>query len=239
MPEIAMEEQIKLLIELQGLDKEIFRLEKILAAKPAEIKALDDAYKAREEETKAKDADLKKLQVEHKNKEVELQTKEEAIKKFQGQLYQIKTNREYTAMEKEINGVRADCSVLEEDIINLLDKIDEADNLKKGRSDQLKTEKGKIEEEKKKISEETKKIETELNGFKEQRKQLADKVDKTVLSKYERILRNKDGLALVPIRNNACQGCYLDMPPQVINEIKMKKDLIFCESCARILYLED
>lgn len=239
MPEIAMEEQIKLLIELQGLDKEIFQREKILAAKPAEIKALDDAYKAREEEAKAKDADLKKLQVEHKNKEVELETREETIKKLQGQLYQIKTNREYTAMEKEINGARADCSVLEEDIINLLDKIDEADKAKQSRSDQLKTEKDKVEEEKKKISEETKKIEIELNGFKEQRKQLADKVDKTILSKYERILRNKDGLALVPIRNNACQGCYLDMPPQVINEIKMKKDLIFCESCARILYLEE
>jgi len=239
MPEIAMEEQIKLLIELQGLDKEIFQREKILAAKPVEIKALDDAYKAREEETKAADADLKKLQVENKNKEVELQTKEEAIKKFQGQLYQIKTNKEYTAMEKEINVVRADCSVLEEDIINLLDKIDEADKAKQSRSDQLKTEKGKIAEEKKKINEETKKVETELNGFKGQRNQLADKVDKIILSKYERILRNKDGLALVPIRNNACQGCFLDMPPQVINEIKMKKDLIFCESCARILYLED
>lgn len=234
-----MEEQIKLLIELQGLDKEIFRLEKELALKPQEIKNLDDAFKAREEETKASDSDLKQLQVAHKDKEVQLQTKEESIKKLQTQLYQVKTNKEYTAMENEIKGARADCSVLEEEIINLLDKIDEAENRKKERSENLKIEQKKVEEEKKRVNGEAKKIEEELNGLKGQRKGLAEKVDKTILSKYERILYNKNGMALVPVRNDACQGCFLDLPPQVINEIKMKKDLIFCESCARILYLEE
>ncbi|PIU41615.1 MAG: hypothetical protein COS99_04705 [Candidatus Omnitrophica bacterium CG07_land_8_20_14_0_80_42_15] len=237
--EILMEEQIKILIELQGLDREIFRLEKELAAKPGEIKTLEDIYKNKEEEAKNIDAELKKVQLEHKNKEMELKTKEESIKKLQSQLYQVKTNKEYTAMDTEIKSARADCSLLEDGIINLLDKIEEIEKIKEQGKEQLKVEQKKLEGEKKVISEGAKKIEEELSMLKAKRKEVSEKVDKTILAKYERILYNKDGLALVPVRGNACQGCFLNLPPQVINEIKMKKDFVFCESCARLLYLEE
>jgi len=239
MKEINMEEQIKLLIELQGLDKEIFVREKVLASKPDEIRKLDEIFKEKGAETKTADEELKKVQLAHKDKDIELSTKEEMIKKLEGQLYQVKTNKEYATMEHEINGVKADRSVLEEEIINLLDKIDETEKVKKEKHEYLKQEEKKIDDEKKRIDEESKKITAELNGLKEQRAKLAGKADATILSKYERILHNKDGLALVPARNDACQGCFLDLPPQVINEISMKKDLVFCESCARILYLEE
>ena len=239
MKQINMEEQIKLLIEFQGLDKEIFAREKALAAKPDEIKRLDELFKEKEAETKTTDDELKKVQLAHKDKDIQLSTKEEMIKKFEGQLYQVKTNKEYVAMEHEISGVKADKSVLEEEIIKLLDKIDEAEKAKKEKHEYLKQEQKKIDGEKKRIDEESKKVTAELNGLKEQRAKLAEKADATILSKYERILHNKDGLALVPARNHACQGCFLDLPPQVINEISMKEDLVFCESCARILYLEE
>ena len=52
-------------------------------------------------------------------------------------------------------------------------------------------------------------------------------------------LKGKEGLAMVPVRQNACGGCHLNLPPQVINEIQMKTELVFCESCARILYIEE
>jgi len=239
MSELVMEEQIKLLIELQGLDKEIFKFEKDLAQAPEQIKSLDAEYKQKEEEVKAKDTELKQVQVAHKTKEIELKTKEDSIKKLEGQLYQLKTNKEYTAMENEIKGVKADCSLLEEEIITLLDKIDEAENQKKQRSEELKVEQKKTEDEKKRISEEIKKEQESLNQIKTQRNTLAEKVDKNILSKYERILHNREGMALVPVRGNACQGCFLNLPPQVINEIKMKEDFVFCESCARILYMEE
>lgn len=239
MDEVLMEEQIKLLIELQGFDKEIFRLEKELATKPQEIKELEEGFKKREEETKATAQELKKLQLEHKSKEGELKTKEESIKKLQIQLYQIKTNKEYAAMQTEINGVRADCSVLEDGIINLLDKIDEVEKLQKERRESLKAEQKKLEDDKKRIAEETKRMEEELSRLKSQRAALAERVNETILAKYERILYNKDGLALVPVRGDACQGCFLNLPPQVINEIKLRRELVFCESCARILYLEE
>jgi predicted nucleic acid-binding Zn-ribbon protein len=236
---IDMKEQIQILIELQGFDEEIFRLRKELALQPGKIRALEEGFKRKEEETRAAGSDLQKLQLEHKSKDNDLKSKEDAVKKLQTQLYQIKTNKEYTAMDTEIKNARADCSMLEEDIINLLDKIDEAEKLKGERNKLLKEEQENVEAEKKKINEETKRIEGELATLTTQRDALAEKVNKTLLSKYERILYGKDGLAMVPVKNDACQGCFLDLPPQVINMIKMKQELIFCESCARILYIDE
>jgi Zn-ribbon protein, possibly nucleic acid-binding len=71
-----------------------------------------------------------------------------------------------------------------------------------------------------------------------QRVTLAAKVDKAILAKYDRILKGKDGLAVVPVAGDSCQGCFRILPSQVIHEIKTKKDLICCGSCARILYIE-
>ena len=91
----------------------------------------------------------------------------------------------------------------------------------------------------KKVEEELKQIESSLAKLDSDRSQLVARINKNNLSKYERILYGKDGLAMVPVKNEACGGCHLNLPPQVINEIKMLRELIFCESCARILYIEE
>jgi len=79
----------------------------------------------------------------------------------------------------------------------------------------------------------------EAERFKSQRAELAVKIDKKILERYERILDNRDGRAVVSIANDACQGCFRVLPPQVINEVRMRNALIICENCARILYVED
>ena len=77
---------------------------------------------------------------------------------------------------------------------------------------------------------------SKLNG---ERATLTQQVEPSILGKYERILANKDGLAMVRVEDEACQGCYMNVPPQVINEIKMAKGLVVCGNCSRILYIEE
>jgi len=234
-----MEEQIRVLIELQGVDGEIFDKKRILAGVPGRIKVLDDELSAKSEKLKALEEESKKIQLSHKEKEMELKTKEETIKKQQSQLYQIKTNQEYTALQKEIGSAKADASVLEEEIINLLDGVDEIKkNIAKER-ETLEAEKVKTQQEKKRIEEEKKAAEAECAGLNEKRAEFTGKVDKNILSKYERILHKKDGLAMVPIVSDCCGGCNMNLPPQVINEAKLKKDLTVCGNCARILYAKE
>ena len=103
----------------------------------------------------------------------------------------------------------------------------------------LKSEEIKLNGEKSKLEDEVKEIKAKAEGLKIKRNELAVKVDKNVLSKYERLITGRDGLAIVPIRQGACQGCFRILPPQVMNEVKMNIDIIFCEYCSRILYAEE
>jgi len=236
---INMEEQIKMLIELQGLDTEIFNRNRILNEVPVRIKELDDELEAKSANMKALEEESKKIQVEHKKKEMELKTKEEDVKKHQVKLFQVKTNKEYTALEKEISEVKADASVLEEEIINLLDQVEEIKKSVAKEREVLEVEKKKSGIEKNKIEEEKKAAEKEFNDLNNKRKEFAEKIDKSILAKYERILHKTDGLALVPIVSDSCGGCNMNLPPQVINEARLAKGLTVCGNCARILYAKD
>lgn len=236
---VNLEEQIKLLVELQGLDTHIFRLEDELELIPERIKASEDHFKDKTANLKKLEDELKALQVKRKEREGDLESKEATAKKYQSQMYQAKTNKEYTAFQDEIARTKADGSLIEEDIIKILDQI-ENENKKIGEEKNfLKTEEGKLSEEKKKLTEEAGRIKTELESIKTQRKALTEKIDKKVLAKYERTASNRDGLAIVPVANESCQGCFRILPPQVINEIRMKTNLVVCENCARILYIEE
>jgi len=236
---INIEEQIKLLVELQGLDTHIFKLENELESIPKELKELDEELKEKTDAVKNMEGAVKALQLKRGEKEVDLESKEGTAKKYQVQLYQVKTNKEYTALEQEIARVKADNSLIEEDIIKILDQID-AENKKIAKErEELKSEEARIGDVKKEKGSKAKIIEAELANLKNQRNELASKVDKSILAKYERIINSKDGQAVVPALNETCQGCFRVMPPQVINEIRMKRDLILCDNCARILYIEE
>ena len=105
--------------------------------------------------------------------------------------------------------------------------------------DILSQERQKVSEEKNKIEASAKEIEASLTKLNSGRSELVQKVEKEFLYKYERILNSKNGLAMVAVIGDACGGCNINLPPQVINEIRLKEDLIFCGSCARILYIEE
>jgi uncharacterized protein len=240
MPQpVNFEEQLKLLVELQGLDTHILRIERDIGSIPEELKKIEDAYKAKSAGLKKAEDDLKTLLLKKKEKEIDLETKETAIKKSQSQMYQVKTNKEYTAMETEISRMKADDSLIEEEIIKILDRIDEQNKVIAKEKEAFKAEEALFDSEKMKKAQETKKLEAEAAGFKAQRAELTAKVDKSVLAKYERLLSNRDGLAVVPIRKDSCQGCFRVVPPQVINEVQLKQSLVICDNCTRILYSDE
>ncbi len=234
-----LEEQLKLLVELQELDTQILRIERDLESIPLELKKINDAFEEKKSNLKKSEEALKALQMKRREKEMDLESKEGLIKKFQSQLYQVKTNKEYAALEGEIARTRADNSLIEEEVLKIFDQMD-AENQKMSKEKEfLKAEEGKLDQQKKKCDEDVSHMKTEKEGLNSQRVVLAGKIDKAVLAKYDRIVKSKDGLAVVPVAGDSCQGCFRILPPQVIHEIKTKKELVCCGSCARILYIEE
>ena len=117
-----------------------------------------------------------------------------------------------------------------------MEKIDEAKTQISQGKERLVVEEKKLKQDLSKIDQEIKDIEEKISGLEKERNQLCPNVEKGLLNKYERILRAKVGLALVPISGEFCGGCNQVMPPQVINEVRLKERIVVCESCARILY---
>jgi len=234
-----LSEQIKLLVELQALDSRIFKLEEDLEAIPLRIREMEEHYQSKSANLKSLEDGVKALQLKRKDKEGELKAKEDSVKKFQSQMYQVKTNKEYTVFQEEIGRAKADGSIIEEDILKIFDEIDIENKKIVQEKDFLKKEESVLAEDKKKLGEETGRIKDEVAKLKVQRTELSTKVDKTILLKYERILTNKDRRAVVQVANGSCQGCFRVMPAQVLNEVRMQEVIVTCEYCARILYFEE
>jgi predicted nucleic acid-binding Zn-ribbon protein len=237
--DVDLKREINGLIQMQAVDIQIYRLQQEKQNIPLKIKELEEAFTNRKEglaQLEKKGLDLHK---ERKAKELDLKSKEEEAHKMQTQLYQLKTNNEYSAKLKEIDGVKADVSVLEDTIIVLLEQADKLKNEINNEKQLLAEEEKKKNDQKQKLDLRDKEIQDRLSQLHAQRKQIAQQINPEILAKYDKILINRDHLAIVKVDNNSCQGCFMNVPPQVINLIKMYDNLVICETCQRILFITE
>lgn len=235
----SVKEQIELLIKLQVMDGEIYALETEKKDAPEKIKAIEDNLQTKKTGIKEAEENLKSLQVKLKEKEITLQQKEEQIKKLQGQLYLIKTNKEYTAMLTEVGGIKADNSIIEEEVIKMMDETDAGKKKIAEEKELFKKEEANAQKEKGVINNRVKEIDVRLSELFAKRENVTPGIEKQNLARYERVLKNKEGLGLVSIVDGACGGCHMNLPPQVISDTKLRENIITCGSCSRILYMDD
>jgi len=234
-----MVDQLEPLRKLQAIDAQLYRLRNEQREIPLELERAKQALAQQQATTQAVEARLKALQVQQKDREIELSTREANIKKLQAQLFQVKTNKEYTAMQREIDQAKADVSLLEEEIIQLLEAIDRAKQEYEAQQGHLARQRGTLQSEEARIARALAAIQEQVAHLEQQRSVLTPLVQPTTLSVYERVLANREGVALVPLVNDSCGGCHMVQPPQVVNEVYLKAKLVTCESCNRILYADE
>jgi len=239
MEKIEITEQLDQILKLQEVDSQLYELKRQKELKPQELNAIKEELVLQEAQAKKAEDDSRAFLLKRKEKELELETRELNIKKLQTQQFQVKTNKEYSAMQQEIEGLRADKSVLEEEVIVLFDKIDAAKTEVEKQKQLLQQQKNKFQSEEKRIHSEIADIEKGLAELEAKRTTITPLIKHLLLANYERILKGKSGLAMAEVRGDACGGCFINLPPQVINEIKMKDKIIYCENCSRILYIKE
>jgi len=236
---IDLKSQINYLSKLQTIDSEIYALRAEKESKPLEIKALEASFEEKKEHLASLEKELLDLQKQRKDKELELASKEEGTKKLQTQLYSLKTNKEYQTMLQQIQDAKADASVVEDKILELFEQTDSLKTETEREKQRLKEEEKMFLEQKKKLEDRIKEIEDRLAQLEALRIQIMPDIEPKILAQYERILLNRDGLAIASVKDNTCKGCNMFVPPQVINLIKMYERIVTCEVCNRILYIEE
>lgn len=223
-----------------GLD-DVARREAEARARLAAAKLGLDAFRETvKQEKKLLDEALK----EHKTVEIEIKAKEDQVKKYTGQMYEVKTNKEYTALKEEIDKSRAESSKLEDRLLQLMLKEDEL----KGAGSRRAAELAEKEREAKTIDAEVAaalaegaKERADLEG---RRAEKLGALGKALLYRYEQIRAARGGAPLARIveapdgGEAVCGGCHVTVRPQIVVLAARQEEMVFCESCARILYLE-
>jgi len=233
--------ELKKLIELQKFDSEIYNIRQDIDVRiPEQLKEFADEIALKKQALQAAEESFKKSQLLKKERELELAAKEEGVQKAQGQLYQLKNNKEYQAKLNEISSLKADVSIFEEEVLKSIEEIEKTQaGLNEAKDTFLRQEK--------EINEKTAEVQARAREFSDKLGLLEDKrsivlreVDPEVLKRYERLLIQRSGVAITHVDpSESCGYCHMRITAQRINEIQMRKDLVFCDSCNRILYLPE
>jgi predicted nucleic acid-binding Zn-ribbon protein len=228
--------QLRTLIDLQVVDTRIAGLEADVTKLPAQIAAIHAGV----DEARKTVVDVKaRLDVARKNqraREKDLEDNGVKRQKYEGQLYQVKTNKEYSAVLVEIEEVKQETSRIEEDILILMEsqerciaELKEAETRFKERESDGKSEEATL-------AEKLRGVEAELAVVRGERASLARLLSPSVLGDYDKILRHR-GLAVAEVtKPNSCGGCRVTITPQRLQELRQQNALIHCESCGRYLY---
>lgn len=234
-----MQKELEMLLKLQKIDYDLMELDRSKDYLPDMInnlkKEMEDTSKALKESAER----LTQQILLRKKLEIDLEEINSELAKLQRQMQVIKTNREYDALVTEIANRKLKISDTEEELLNVLTEIDELeDKIKEFKEKSALVEKSnQIQLES--LQKELDSIGTKIKQKEDERKNISVRMNKLILTTYERVKKVKGGVAVVPVRKRACSGCYKSLPPQRIQEIKKRDVLITCDSCGRILIWMD
>lgn len=231
-----MLETLEKLLVVQDRDHRIAQLKSEATRIPAEISAAEERVKAEMARLEGAKSELKHIETERKKLEIDADSKRQQILKYRTQLNLIKSNTEYQALLKEISKAETDIRNVEDVELDFMEKLEKLQPALKQEQAQLKEITAKGEAEKVELQRRAKLIQTELEQLSTERQTLIGSVDSDLLSRYERLLRSKGDLAIVPIKHGNCGGCHLNIPPQVVHNAKKGGELTSCSNCGRILY---
>jgi predicted nucleic acid-binding Zn-ribbon protein len=235
----AMDEQLNLLIQLQEIDGKIRSL---VEQKKRLPEALAELERRRAVNVAELDQARESLQTAQKNKrdrDKDLEAGVQKVEKLKVRSSEIKNNKEYQALLKEIETAEQENKAVEDDILALMEKIDAVSTEISAAEHRAGEEETALNAEQKQHEAEFAMIEKELKSVEQARNDMVVHVQSAVLSQYQKLLNTKAGIAMVEARDESCSGCYMSIPPQVFVNVKKNESIITCPNCGRILYFKE
>ena len=213
------------------IEREIEEVPKLLHTKTELTNRLKKSYV--EKNTQVEETEEKIRHIRIRLEDAERQREE-----YEKQMDLITTQREYEALDKEISDatekeqqLRKEMLKEEKTLGELKESLEKDEKMIQVQEEELKAEQEKIEQE----NEEKRK---ELEELESQENEITPGLDEEILFKFERIIRSKSGLGIVPVKDSICTGCHMQLPAQFENDVRSGEDILFCPYCSRILFYE-
>lgn len=231
-----MNRQLELLIELQKIDSQIIELTKLLEGTPARLSDVEKPLREAEAKLSSERSRLASLEKKRKEKEGIIKEINEKIAKLKARTSEIKTNKEYQAHLKEIEAQENSIRSVEDEILGIMVDMDSISTAIKAFEKEVSEQKAKIDSLKKSLDEEVKRERQGLDALKTKRAEIANSVEPDTYALYMDLLERLGGLAVTEAKDEICQGCNMNIPPQLFVEIKKNEEIYQCPQCKRILY---
>ncbi len=234
-----MIESIEVLKRLQSLKSKINELKEYQERRKQDVRKKKTQIEDKGTLAEKKHEEKLSTQREIDRKELDLKTDEGEITKYNVQLNSIKTNKEYTALCTEIGSKKADMSILEDEILNSMSRFESVNEEYNKLQEYLKREEESLKDLIESVDADVKKTDIEIEKIQNDQKEYIDALDENSLNHYNRLSNIKGGKAVVAVIGNVCGGCFMNITTQTLNSLMGGKELVFCQSCSRILYLEE
>ncbi len=223
------------LLELQKIDYKIMDVEASIGDLPEKVNTLREKNSSMKNELQALKQDLSDVTSQKNNVEIETKVLYEKLKKYQEQVYNVTTNKEYDAISNEIENSEKAIEENETKILELLESEEQLTEKIKKMEESVKQAAEEFEEKEQLLKERIEKSKDRHQQLLAKRQTIAEKLDKRILTTYERIRNGRNGVALAEIKNYTCGECFATIPPQTVVEIRQMNRIILCETCGRIL----
>ena len=231
-----MREHLELLWELQKIDLDLKNIEEERDRYPKEMKKLDEKQNLEKERIHKEREKLESLEKERRQKEKRLIGEQDKIKRSEGKMSEVKTNKEYRALLTEIETFKEAVGRVEEEILLNMDEVEELKKQLSKREKEIAITLEKVEAEKREIQERMGQGEVLWKEKLERKETLSKQVESKLFKLYNMLREKRQGIGMVSARNETCQGCFVNVPPQMFIEVQKNNSLIRCPNCNRILY---
>ncbi len=234
-----IQEQITILVALQGVDLEIIAAEQQILALNDEASSLGKAVADHEAQVVAEKERLDGLKKSYR--ELDLESKDNAakIQKSDVKLRAVKTNKEYQSTLKEIKEIQKVNSALEDRMITLLDELESQEGAVQQRETQLARFVQACNDQKQKIADQIAEKERTVETLRAKKTEIRNRVNPATITIWDDVKTKVRGMAVVPVQQAVCMGCHMNIPPQLNNELRRYDELRFCPHCRRIIYWKE
>ncbi|MDM8543381.1 C4-type zinc ribbon domain-containing protein [Desulfococcaceae bacterium HSG9] len=236
----TLEEQIFTLLKLQKNETEMTKMQNLLDSTPRKIKILDARLAEYEQKIYDRTLNQDQLKKNYRDNETDVQLNYVRIERSQEKLNSVKTNKEYQALLKEIEEVKAINSRIEDEMLDILGLIEENEKQIAATQDEYTRETDKINREKELIQSKAEEIKNELAQFESEWEQISHKIEPKLLEEFNKVKTwIPDSKMIVPVTDAVCGGCNMSIMPQTYNELQRSEKLMYCPHCQRMIYHEN
>jgi predicted nucleic acid-binding Zn-ribbon protein len=233
----SIKHQIASLVKVQALDVEINDIQSLVNGVPEKISALDDELEAFEQEMAAEGTHIDELKKIYRDQEHKVQDNIVRMKKSQVTLGIVKNNKEYQSTLKEIEDFKAKNSAIEDEMLENLDQVDIADQSIAEKKETYGSLSEQIKSDKEHLKQEVEECGEKLVRLAKERNDTICDIGPELLDTFNAVKSKQGGrLAVVPVSDSVCNGCNVNLPPQLYNELQRSDTLRFCPNCQRIIY---